>query len=339
MAQGLAQHGRGIAALIVYLVATAGSAVACIYEYGITGDFNYAYQGANWSQTVPACGGSKQSPIFLDILPKGTASYTMPPVAPAAQAKFSYGPVCSDDKTKLTVVNNGHTVMLSWEKGSYLANEVKIPVYIPKGGSKSQIKVTSILSANTTFPTGSIQYVKAVPAQLHFHSRSEHSLDGALFASEVHIVHFVYEDQLPACGKDGCIAVLGVMLAEDTFPDTSNTALGQLLPLAPSKEKGKYPVPKGTCIDIGSFLPAIRSYVTYEGSLTAPPCIEGLLWHVMTHPITMSHKQAVKLNTLMGDKYCPGEGGFSSAKCGNLPSAHNWRELQPLNNRIVKAAV
>jgi hypothetical protein len=59
----------------------------------------------------------------------------------------------------------------------------------------------------------------------------------------------------------------------------------------------------------------------------------------MTHPITMSHKQAVKLNTLMGDKYCPGEGGFSSAKCGNLPSAHNWRELQPLNNRIVKAAV
>ncbi len=61
---------------------------------------------------------------------------------------------------------------------------------------------------------GDISYVKATPAQFHFHSHSEHVMSGAEYPLEMHIVHFIKPDQLPSCPKpQGCPVVLGVMLA------------------------------------------------------------------------------------------------------------------------------
>lgn len=48
---------------------------------------------------------------------------------------------------------------------------------------------------------------------------------------------------------------------------------------------------KGQTLDIMAMLPEDKTYVTYEGSLTTPPCSEGLLWHVFTTPVTISLEQ------------------------------------------------
>jgi len=48
----------------------------------------------------------------------------------------------------------------------------------------------------------------------------------------------------------------------------------------------------GRVLNFSSLLPLNRSYVTYTGSLTTPPCSEGVMWHVMTQPQSISLRQA-----------------------------------------------
>ena len=47
-------------------------------------------------------------------------------------------------------------------------------------------------------------------------------------------------------------------------------------------------LPGNYTLDFKDLLPENRSYVTYSGSLTTPPCTEGVLWHVFTQPRVMS---------------------------------------------------
>lgn len=75
-------------------------------------------------------------------------------------------------------------------------------------GNKKTAIGTSILNA-TNASKPQVSFVKATPAQFHFHSHSEHMIDGAEYPLEMHIVHFIKKDQLPACGDAGCPTVLG----------------------------------------------------------------------------------------------------------------------------------
>jgi hypothetical protein len=75
-------------------------------------------------------------------------------------------------------------------------------------GSAKTATAASILNGK-----GAVSYVKATPAQFHFHSHSEHVMSGAEYPLEMHIVHFIKPDQLPSCPAPGCPAVVGVMLA------------------------------------------------------------------------------------------------------------------------------
>jgi carbonic anhydrase len=106
--------------------------------------------------------------------------------------------------------------------------------------------------------------------QFHFHSHSEHVLAGAEYALEMHIVHFVKGGQLPACGSKGCPVVLGVMIALTNDEAEVNPALRKIIAAMPLDE-GSSSTVNGT-IDVNNLLPSNRTYVTYEGSLTAPPC-------------------------------------------------------------------
>lgn len=47
----------------------------------------------------------------------------------------------------------------------------------------------------------------------------------------------------------------------------------------------------GTSLDLQQLLPANKSYVSYAGSLTTPPCTEGVLWVMMLNPLKMSLQQ------------------------------------------------
>jgi carbonic anhydrase len=51
------------------------------------------------------------------------------------------------------------------------------------------------------------------------------------------------------------------------------------------------PLPAGTTLDISSVLPSDTTHITYPGSLTTPPCTQGVLWHVLQTPQTISRGQ------------------------------------------------
>lgn len=112
--------------------------------------------------------------------------------------------------------------------------------------------------------------------QFHFHIPSEHQIAGKAAAMEVHLVH------RNAVGK---IAVVGVMMKEGT-EQMSIDRVWQAIPIS-----GKTNTVENTPIDAVNLLPTSRSYYSYTGSLTTPPCSEGVKWYVFKTPIYLSAKQ------------------------------------------------
>ena len=112
--------------------------------------------------------------------------------------------------------------------------------------------------------------------QFHFHSRSEHAGTGARAPLEIHFVHQA---------ADKSYAVLGVFVRRGA----RNAAFGRLLETMPASDGGTLPV-NGT-LNPARLLPASRRAYRYAGSLTTPPCSEGLSWMVLAKPITISKAQ------------------------------------------------
>ena len=112
--------------------------------------------------------------------------------------------------------------------------------------------------------------------QFHFHRPSEERIDGRQYDMVAHLVH---KD------VDGRLAVVAVLLDRGSAQAIVQ-AVWNNLPL----EKGDE-VRAGTRIDVTQLLPEDRRYYTYMGSLTTPPCSEGVLWMVMKQPVPISVDQ------------------------------------------------
>lgn len=112
--------------------------------------------------------------------------------------------------------------------------------------------------------------------QFHFHRPSEERIDGRVFDMSAHLVH---KD------PEGRLAVVAVLLEGGSAQPLVQTIWNNL-PL----EKGDE-VPARGAIDLNALLPAERGYFTYMGSLTTPPCSEGVLWMVMKQPVSVSPEQ------------------------------------------------
>jgi carbonic anhydrase len=119
--------------------------------------------------------------------------------------------------------------------------------------------------------------------QFHFHTPSEHQIAGKAAAMEVHLVH------RNAAGK---LAVVGVMMNEGK-EDRSIDKIWSAIP--PS---GQTNTVSNSTIDAASLLPANKSYYSYTGSLTTPPCSEGVNWTVLKEPITVSTAQIQEFKKL-----------------------------------------
>jgi carbonic anhydrase len=112
--------------------------------------------------------------------------------------------------------------------------------------------------------------------QFHFHRPSEERVMGRQFEMSAHLVH---KD------AEGRLAVIGVLLDRGAEQPLVQMVWNNL-PL----EKNE-PAPGVGLIDLQQLLPTDRSYYTYMGSLTTPPCSEGVLWLVMRQPVPVSQDQ------------------------------------------------
>jgi carbonic anhydrase len=113
--------------------------------------------------------------------------------------------------------------------------------------------------------------------QFHFHRPSEERINGR--QSDM-VAHMVHKD------ADGKLAVIAVLLNQGDVPHPMVQLVWNSLPLEKNTEQYS-PV----MMDLNLLLPERREYYTYMGSLTTPPCTEGVLWMVMKQPSAMSREQ------------------------------------------------
>lgn len=135
--------------------------------------------------------------------------------------------------------------------------------------------------------------------QFHFHTPSEYHIDSESYPLELHFVHK---------NKDGVLAVVGVMIAEGK----ANAELEKIWENMPSEAGAEKEADMK--INAAKLLPANKLYYRFMGSLTTPPCSEGVNWHMMEKSITASKEQIEKFRSIY---------------------AMNARPLQPANNRLI----
>ena len=137
--------------------------------------------------------------------------------------------------------------------------------------------------------------------QFHFHRPSEEKVAGKRFDMVVHLVH---KDD------EGHLAVVAVLLERGENEQPVVQTVWNNLPL----EAGTSTNP-AVNLDISKLLPADRSYYTYMGSLTTPPCSEGVLWMVFKQPVLVTPEQLAVFAKLY---------------------KNNARPIQPANGRLIK---
>ena len=136
--------------------------------------------------------------------------------------------------------------------------------------------------------------------QFHFHTPSEEHINGKAYPMVMHLVHK---------NAEGKLAVVGVMLKEGKV----NAALKPFFDHMPQAAGEKMQL-EGN-FNVANMLPAKLDYFKYMGSLTTPPCSEGVRWQVLQQPIEVSHEQIAAFHKLY---------------------KFNARPVQPLHGRTVE---
>lgn len=254
----------------ILAIATASAADAPHFEY--SGDIG----PANWAKLSPAyaacASGKSQSPVNI--------ASTHDAKLPELDVKYS--------TLALTFSNNGHAVQANYSAGSTLADQ-----YHHRAPYKSHVMYAP---GSTIGHLGATFELK----QFHFHSPSEHQVNGKNMPAEVHFVH---------ADKAGNLAVIAVFVEGGP----ANPTVSQLWQKLPGKEGETNNLDKP--ISAADLLPAKSGYDYYQGSLTTPPCSEGVRWLVMKEPITMSADQIAALKKAI--------------------DFDNNRPVQPLNGRVI----
>ncbi len=136
--------------------------------------------------------------------------------------------------------------------------------------------------------------------QFHFHRPSEEYIHGKPYDMVVHLMH---------TASDGKIAAVAVLL----HAGSANATIQQLWEHMPKVEGPEQEI-AGVEVNPSGLLPDHTAYYTYMGSLTAPPCSEGVTWFVLKTPVEISREQIAAFARLY---------------------PHDVRPLQPLNGRVV----
>ncbi len=134
--------------------------------------------------------------------------------------------------------------------------------------------------------------------QFHFHTPSEHTVDGKFAELELHLVHE---------SADGTLAVIGVLIESGA----TNAAFAPFWDLMPAVSGESVQIEE-VVLNAYDLLPEAKHTYRYIGSLTTPPCSEGVKWLVLTTPIQLSPAQIAAFRAIFN---------------------RNNRPVQPLNAR------
>lgn len=152
---------------------------------------------------------------------------------------------------------------------------------------------------------------KFASKQFHFHTPSEHLLDGMTFPMEMHLVNTLPDSADPKKMSYVVVGVLFKIGAENKF-------LKEFLDRIPAKEGEKTELIKGQVKfeDLVSQFTKddVKSYYTYNGSLTTPPFTESVQWVIMKRIVEASEEQIMTIEKMEGN---------------------NARHVQAINNRKV----
>jgi carbonic anhydrase len=173
--------------------------------------------------------------------------------------EFHYAPA------KINLVYNGHTIEEKQDQTSF----------IEVSGTRYQLQ------------------------QFHFHSPSEHLLEGKHTEMEMHLVHK---------SADGETAVVAVMIE----PGEENSGFAPVWNCLPTEDHSTRQ--SNATVDTDQLLPKERGYYRYMGSFTTPPCTEDVLWMVLPAPVTLSRAQIEEFRAIIHG---------------------NNRPVQPLNGRQI----
>jgi carbonic anhydrase len=147
-------------------------------------------------------------------------------------------------------------------------------------------------TVQATYQAGSVLAVDGTNyllRQFHFHSPSEHHIEGQSFDMEIHLVHQ---------SEEGRIAIVAVLLEVGL----ENHTLERLWADLP-EQVGR--VSKEVELNAIELLPTQTHYYLYEGSLTVPPCTEGVRWIVLKEPQSVSLAQLTRFRTFLGEDARP----------------------------------
>ncbi len=230
--------------------------VALATEWSYEGPTGPDHWGELSKEFALCADGSSQSPI--DIADSLISEQDLQDI------EFFY------NRSELAVLNNGHTIEVEYQYGSYIDLD---------------------------------EYIYDL-VQFHFHAPSEHTLNGVQFAMEMHLVHR---------NIFGELAVVGVMIREGE----ANERFEELWANLP-REAGQV-IEAEEEINADDLLPEARMTYRYAGSLTTPPCSEGVRWNLMAEPIELSREQIALFKEVLSSSCCP----------------HNNRPVQPLNDRKI----
>eukprot|EP01023_Acetabularia_acetabulum_P014605 TRINITY_DN1713_c1_g1_i1.p1 TRINITY_DN1713_c1_g1~~TRINITY_DN1713_c1_g1_i1.p1 ORF type:complete len:325 (-),score=81.06 TRINITY_DN1713_c1_g1_i1:392-1366(-) len=316
--------------MLAFWVSLLAFVVAAEEKDGGHDAFNYKLGGDDWEGLCAS--GERQSPIdvhFGELFLRSIdvqgcelgaeLATTNPYVNPGhlvlnragqPQATFNYG---SSDQVHVT--NVGPEIVWLFDNEF---SKLNLPI---EGG-----KLAGVLHPNNrvldlpSLLLGGVQDIKATFVNFHVHSPSEHMYNGYLAPLEGHFVMKIDKEDLDTCPEAGCLSVVSVHFQHDAndtpsqFIDDSLKLIGGEWP----EEIGATIAANGT-LDFDQLLPKNPRYMLYSGSLTTPPCTEGVLWHVIQEPVPVSIAQVAALQNAIGFAH---EG-----------LVRNNRRIQPVNDR------
>lgn len=169
----------------------------------------------------------------------------------------------------------------------------------------------------------------------------EHTVDGKRYAGELHLVHWnqKYEEMSEAVDKSDGLAVLGIFLdAQDHH--SCHPDLDLILQMFDRVHEQGCTVNCDDKLSPYSLLPLnAEAYFTYLGSLTTPPLFESVTWTVFVEALKISIKQWERLNTVLTSPNKDGEDRFCKQCAKPNVISNNYRPIQPLYERTIRASV